>query len=212
MKIRSIIIIVIFSLFTVSAFSSDKGFYRIVKDHKRPNIKRSVDVRINQRLTVEQLESIAFQIKESDYNSYKRTFILYYLPGQVIDSGAWASTHFNPTLDIQIFELSLSEYENLIKSAIKIKKQYLIGQWYESLGTLSRVVTLYKKGSKVIMHYQYKDGSKGNKEVTISPTNNGLKFEETKGNSFGEFYLINKDKYLESWDSDGIIGKYPPLN
>ena len=33
---------------------------------------------------------------------YERVFICYYLPGMILDSGAWATSHFNPTLQVRI--------------------------------------------------------------------------------------------------------------
>jgi hypothetical protein len=189
----------------------NNNVFKIIKDQKKPNIKRSVDVRIKQRVSIKQLKSIALKIKESDYRSYNRTFILYYLPNQIVGSGAWASSHFNPTLEVKILELNLTEYEDLIKSAIKVVQKELIGQWYESLGSLSRIATVYKKGRKVLLHHQYHDGSKSEIEVKLTHTSKGIRIDEKKGNSYGEFYLVNRNKYLELWDSDGIIGKYESL-
>ena len=194
--IKALIIVAVlglpFNCFEGNALSMNRVSYQIIKDQKKPNIKRSVDVRINQRVTVERLKSIAMAIKETDYNSYERTFILYYLSGQVINSGAWASSHFNPKLEIKIVGLSLADYQKLIKSVIDVNENDVIGQWYESLGSLGRVVTIYRSGTKVIMSQQYKDGSTTKEEAKVSNINEGLKIEVKKGNSFGEYYLINK--------------------
>ncbi len=228
MKFKLIILFSIICFFEVNITAGNNEVFQIIKDYKRPNIKRSVDVRIQKRISTTQLKSIAMQIKESDRQSYSRTFILYWLPNQVVDSGAWATTHFNPELEVRILELSLEEYENLVKSAIKITKNELIGQWYEYFS--SRIVTIYKKGKKVVLHFQYNDGSNSETEVKLTHTKQGIRIDEIKGNSFykgtkigdlifdtmtniarGEFYLVNKNNYLESWDSDGFTEKCEPL-
>ena len=55
------------------------------------------------------LKRIATKLKNSDGQSYDRTFIGYYLPDMKLNSGYWATTHFNPNLEIQILGLTVEQ-------------------------------------------------------------------------------------------------------
>jgi hypothetical protein len=68
-----------------------------------PNIKYSANIILDRKLTKSELEYIANRIyKEKNIKNYERAFLAYYLPGMKIGSGAWATTHFNPNLEIII--------------------------------------------------------------------------------------------------------------
>jgi len=76
--------------------------YSIIKESRMGQIKRSVDVRLKEKLTSDQLNTIANEIRTQTPINFKRTFIVYYLPKQVVGAGGWATSHFNPTLKIEI--------------------------------------------------------------------------------------------------------------
>ena len=75
----------------------------IVEDTSMANLKRSVVVELEQPISESELREAAYMIRDSDARNYERTFIEYYLPGMVVGAGAWATTHFNPALDVQIY-------------------------------------------------------------------------------------------------------------
>ncbi|MCH7306591.1 hypothetical protein MMO38_00320 [Acinetobacter sp. NIPH 1852] len=78
--------------------------YDIISDEKMRTIKRSVNVELPERLSKEQLEQLAYEIKNLDKNEYERTFILYRIKGEKSDA-AWATTHFNPNLEVKFIGL-----------------------------------------------------------------------------------------------------------
>lgn len=43
---------------------------------------------------------------------YNKVFICWYLPGMVLDSGAWATTHFIPHLSVKILGVENGVMEN----------------------------------------------------------------------------------------------------
>ena len=75
--------------------------YEIINDTNIPDIKRSVDVRLKKVIGAEGLATMAQEIKQGQY---QRTFIAYYLPNMEVGKGAWATTHFNPTLEIKFYK------------------------------------------------------------------------------------------------------------
>jgi len=99
---KNLSIVVLLFTFFIIAVSSDSVAtepYTVISDTTLLRIKRSVDVRLENQITEQQLHDIAKEIFRSGYD---KTFILYYLPGMQVDSGAWATTHFNPKLKIRI--------------------------------------------------------------------------------------------------------------
>lgn len=83
--------------------------YSIISENedgpRKLGIKRSIDVRLNHKVSEDVLRAIALKLKASDPKTYERTFICYYLPGQAVGAGAWATTHFNPGLEVRILDL-----------------------------------------------------------------------------------------------------------
>ena len=80
--------------------------YTVINETKLPRIKRSVDIRLNRPVSEATLTTIAAEIKSSDSGDYERTFIGYYLPEMQVGAGCWATSHYNPDLDVQILGLS----------------------------------------------------------------------------------------------------------
>lgn len=76
--------------------------YSVVDSKIIPGVKRSLDIRLNKQLSEEELRVIAHKLKAQDSRPYERTFIGYYLPGMPVNAGYWATTHFNPNLEVRI--------------------------------------------------------------------------------------------------------------
>ena len=82
--------------------------YDLIEYQIIPNIKYSADIRLDRKLTKSELEYLANRIyKEKDIKNYERAFLSYYLPNMEIGSGAWATTHFNPNLEVIILGLDI---------------------------------------------------------------------------------------------------------
>ena len=81
----------------------------IKDDRKIAPLKRSVDIRLKQKITEDELLKVAHQIIKMDSRENERTFILYYLPGMKLDAGAWAKSHFkrNKLVDFGIMDFVL---------------------------------------------------------------------------------------------------------
>lgn len=87
--------------------------YTIIDENTILGVKRSLDLRLNRKVSMEVLKSIAMKLKNLDSNKYERTFIEYYLPGTEIGAGAWATTHFNPKLEVRILSLTVEQEKAL---------------------------------------------------------------------------------------------------
>lgn len=77
--------------------------------------KCTYDIRIEQKLSQEELTSIAQKLK-SDSPSVDNIFIGYYLPCMIIGHGYWATSHFYPNLKIEIQEYMLESNPACLES------------------------------------------------------------------------------------------------
>jgi hypothetical protein len=177
--------------------------YRIIKENKIPDIKRSVDIRINCRVSKDKLHEIALTIKAKDKSQYERTFICYYLPNMIVDEGAWATTHFNPELEVKILGATGEELEILSEASASDTEREIIGIWLDE--NIPAKLVLFRKNGKSFIETTYKDDSVGTYEMIEKNTSRGLRFDNKKGSAFGDHYLINKNGELELRDDEGLI-------
>ncbi|MDY0208213.1 MAG: hypothetical protein RBR82_16555 [Pseudomonas sp.] len=91
--------------------------YSIISDNDFRNVKRSIDVRLDKKASAEVLNAIALKLKNMERKKYERTFIAYYLPNMEVGAGAWATSHFDPELDVRILGLTADEEEKMAKEA-----------------------------------------------------------------------------------------------
>jgi len=72
------------------------------------NKRLTVNMVAGRKLSETELKAAAIQIyRENQGAIYARVFILWFLPGMKLDAGAWATTHFQPTLKIDIMDWML---------------------------------------------------------------------------------------------------------
>lgn len=84
-----------------TAEAADSVVYLLTKDEATGSTKRSVEVQIREPIDESTLERLANEIRERSTTKYDRTFIGWRIVGQP-PSPYWATTHFNPDLQVQI--------------------------------------------------------------------------------------------------------------
>ena len=144
--------------------------YTIDSDENTPTIVRKVNVELPERISKQQLEMIANEIKNADKNKYERTLIMYRIKDEK-SIAAWATTHFDPDLKVEFIGLDADQYNKLVKMDRPIDGDK-IGQWYATGGT-ERVVVIYKKDGQYFENAYFYD----DKEL---PKPKKLKFESGK--------------------------------
>ncbi len=175
--------------------------YSIVSSHVVPGIKRSLDVRLNKKVSKETLHALALELKSQDSRTYERTFIAYYLPDMKVDAGAWATTHFNTGLEVRILRITL-EQEQALKQQPNDPSREIIGSWLQERGFANRI-TIFRKDGKLFMENKYTDGSAGTAELVETSSPRGRRFDYNPDRGNGEYYLINSKGDLQQWDQDG---------
>lgn len=175
--------------------------YTIIEKYVLPGIKRSLAVRLNRKVTQDVLRSIAVDLKNSDPNTYERTFISYYLPDMKVDAGAWATTHFNPDLEVRILGLTV-EQEQSFKTEANDPSREVIGSWLDERPSMGNKTTIFSKDGKLFMENKYTDGSVGETELVEKASPRGRRLDD-KNDRHGEYYLINNEGNLQGWGKDG---------
>lgn len=161
-------------------------------------------MRLSEKGTKAFLQKLAVKLKESEHREYDRLFITYYLPGMTPGTGAWATSHFNPNLEIKILGTTIEE-EKALKGESKKASGEIIGQWIDESPYVGAKYTLIKKNGKIIMERKFKDGSGSEKEMIQKNLSGGQRFEEKGGNNSGEYYLIERNGSLGAYDGAGLI-------
>lgn len=183
--------------------SSEGALYSVIKDDSKRNIKRSVDILLEHKISQQELTRIAYKIKESSPTTYERTFIGYFLEGSDRNDGYWATTHFNPGLKVSIMGLSL-EAENRLSSQVKSDaSKNTIGVWLDDRSYIGAKMKIFNDNGKVMLESSYSDGSSGVKEMVSKKMSRGLRIEDKLGNDFGEYFLITSKGELEFWSKNG---------
>jgi len=184
--------------------------FSIIEISTLQSLKRTVSVRLNQRVSEDVLHIMA---QELYVPGYDRTFILYLLPHMKIgEEICWATTHFNPDLEIRVLGLTPEQLEILVAmpSTVVIPPGELIGKWFWEVGELSRRITIYQKRGVLYMEQMFLDGSNSNEELIEKASSQGRRFEEY-GASWGEYYLLDHHGDLHMGDEEGLFETFQKL-
>lgn len=183
-------------------FTKNTPEYSIERDYFHPRREKAqFDIRLKNKIEEKEIENIANEIKHN-YPNYKRYFVSYYLPEMKIGSGAWATSHSNPTLSVRILGASIEE-EKIISNVSNVDGD-IIGEWIDNSPGGSSYLCIYEKDGGDYFKEVFNDGSyRDNKlqkrsEGYIHPLDDGvtIKIEEDGNLGFyenGERYdLIRK--------------------
>ena len=198
-KVKIILLSCLIS-FALSVLATAADFtYKIVEANRLGTIKCDLTVRLSKKVSEETLRQLAIELRTKEPKKYDKMFITYYLPGMTIGAGAWATTHFNPNLDVRILGMTIEQERKLLREKTKVSGK-TIGVWADELGK----ITIIKKGSGHIIEKKYEDGS-GSKEDLISYKVRGKPAFKVRGDDLGEYYVIERSGELGVYDSLGLI-------
>lgn len=156
--------------------------------------KRMVDVQLNMKVSPEVLREIALAVKATERRQYERTFIFVFLPEEVPGAKreAWATCHFNPTLDVQILGLTKEADEKLRKQPLTHPGKR-IGAWLIDRQYVGHLHVIYEDGGKV-------------KEMTLSPAGEPFVADMVELPSRGarRFKVVGSDE-IQEVDAAGTL-------
>lgn len=177
--------------------------YKVTVENRSPGTKLSLHVELSRKVSEDTLRTIATKLKGDQSSQYQRIFITYSLPGMTKGAGAWATTHFNPTLRIEILGMTVEEAAALAEDANRSGDTKVIGRWREEF--VGYIVTITRKGDSIILERKFRDGSSGTAEL-VEKTVSGERRLARKDGRLGEYYVVDGNGNLKSFDKDGLIG------
>ena len=184
--------------------------YSIISDNDYRDVRRSIDVRLDKKVSAEALGTIARKLKNMEHKRYERTFIVYYLPYMEVGAGAWATSHFKPELEVRILGLTAEEEEKTAREA-KNTSRNVVGIWLDDRPYAGTTITIYRENEKLYVESKYKDGSGSTEEMTETQSRIGTRLVEKGGNPHGEYFVLDKKGSLQIGDNNGIFLKYKKL-
>jgi len=205
------IILILVALILVSCDNSMIGKYKkeqlpsdfnysITEDNSNNALeKNQLTIEINMKITVGQIATLADELYKSKPEQ-RRFYIFYNLKGMDTNKGAWATSHFDPELEIQILG-STEEQDNKTANVSDISGE-IIGKWRSESSLMGAVLVLYKDSNgKLNMKITFKDGSSMTNEIS-EETKQNMKILKD-GNSHGEYYIIEQNGNLGMYGNNG---------
>lgn len=183
--------------------------YKIIKEAQNSNFNTaSVDIRLSKKASKEELSALANSLRKGR-KSFEYLWIAYYLPDMKVGSGAWATTHFNPELEVKILGLTAEKEEQIIYSTmIEAPGDEVLGIWIDDRPYVGATITIYRENQKLYLKSQYKDGSSSIKEMTEFESTGGIKLVEKNGNPHGEYFMLDERGKLQAGGNSGIFFEY----
>jgi hypothetical protein len=200
-KIKLLVAITgLLTLFACSDNASDLSKYKITEDTVKGNIKRTVEVELPSRTGEETLRALAEKIHDLSNVDVERTFIGYRISGDHKNQSYWATTHYNPGLEINILGESASDYEK-IKNTV-LPEGEVLGTWMANWGYEYKM-TAYMKGDQTYIRSTFGDGSSSDEVYEQSQSEKGIKLQDEGGKERGEYFIINHEGNLDFWSENG---------
>ncbi len=112
-----------------------------------------------------------------------------------LGTGAWATSHINPSLVIKFLGASVEEEDNLKNKYIPDGE--ILGSWNDICSGVERTLHIYNSQNNTKLRYVYQDGSFS--DADLVKDNSKYIYE----NKFGEYLLIESNGNLGWYADDG---------
>lgn len=172
--------------------------YEVINESTAGDARRSLDVRLSRKVEAEVLEALAIRLRDLATRRYARTYIVYYLPGMEVGAGGWATSHFNPDLDVRILGTPVSS-----ESRPTTPGETVLGVWENNQPGFAGRYTIFETETGFTLERVFRDGSTRRETLVEQPSQVGRRFADPE-NRFGEFYLIRNESF-ELHDPEGMV-------
>lgn len=193
----------------IGIFSPDPSVgidYKVTKDEAKGDVKRTVEIVLPERVDEATLKALAKAVHE---DGFERTFIGYRLEGQ--EGGFyWATTNFNPDLEISFLGSEKQAHDKLKSSEIQVEGK-IVGKWLVDWGYEYKAA-IYQDGNKVMMKTLFSDGSGQDSELAINQINGKTRYYDDGGKERGEYYVIATNGDLQFWSENGNYYTAPKID
>jgi len=128
-----------------------------------------------------------------------------------IGSGAWATTHFNPNLEVRILGLTAEAEKALTQEPVPANRE-IIGRWLDVSPFVSSRITIYREDGTLYVEQKFKDGSSSNDELVEKSSPLGRRFDKVGGSTAGDNWVLDSRGNLQIRDNDGLIATAKKIN
>ena len=184
--------------------------YEIIKTYHQYAKKGTIDIKLENKISEQQLKSIAHQLKQKIFRNAERVFMSYFLPDMENENGAWATTHFESNqFDIRINGFTIEQEEKLV-DGFETNTRDVIGRWLDNSPFISHSLTLFRKDSGIFLERNFSDDSRQIKELRPSNIDEGIRYDDIEENSHGEYFTVDSHGTLHLFSSEGEFKKLGP--
>lgn len=179
--------------------------YTVLSEVKNDSINKvNLDIQLNKKVDEKVLGAIGEKLKSDlKLDNYSKIWIFYYLPNMTVGSGAWASTHFTPNLEIKILGATENQMEASIKKSNEIDGK-VIGKWKEDQYTNS-VYIIYEKDNQLIIRTIFSNGQQSDAKLKASIDNTSTRYDYLSNGYNGEYFKVNSNKELEFYNKENKL-------
>jgi len=175
--------------------------FEVLASDRVPPYKASFDVRLEHPLEMPDLTRIAESLKTQSGDNIEKVFISYYLPGMSVGAGAWATSHWDPSLTVRILGLSFSQLSDTAIVEQGDIDGSLIGRWvHHAQGC---VVFLVQAQDSVVVVRRF--GDKSELVEKVQPSGDRYLFPD------GAYLVVDSKGYLDWFDEYGFVGTSVPF-
>jgi len=181
----------------------DINYIVLDMEKSQPN-KCILTIRLENRIKADEIHQIAWAIENSEGADCAPLFIFYYLPNETpgVDI-PWASSHFNPTLDIKINKADLETITKL-EASVPTSDENIIGTWIDE-GVSPHIVVIEKIDDLFQTKEIYSDGSEWVKPTEVKIING-----EERYYVIGYYMVVLENGNLALFDGQGYIYELEP--
>ncbi len=113
-------------------------------------------------------------------------------------SGAWATSHFDPELKIDIIGATPKEEAAANATADKVEGE-IVGKWHEEQYTSANYV-IFRKDNKTFVRTIFKNGQTSDEELKCKKGSNGIRYDYKEGEMYGEYFILKNSGELQFYN------------
>lgn len=174
--------------------------YTLVSDEYMDSIKRTVEISLPARISPAGLKALAADIKAKSTRTTDRTFIGYRIAGEP-KASYWATTHYNPELEVQILGMSAELHKKFEVYDVAAKYPNAVGAWISDV-SFPNLLVMYRKSGKLYLDVVFDDGINTQTLKIIGRKGTQPKLQDDQGEE-GEFYTVSVTGELQYWNDAG---------
>jgi hypothetical protein len=179
--------------------------YTVISEVKNDSINKvNIDIQLNKKVTEEVLGLIGEKLKaDLKLENYSQIWMFYYLPDMKVGSGAWATTHFTPGIEIKILGATQNQTDTSVKKADEVEGN-IIGKWKEDQYT-SAVYVIYENNNQTIIRTLFANGQKSDDQLKSSKENSSTRYDYKSEGFNGEYFKVNANNELEFYNKENKL-------